>query len=491
MDLRTKIIKSTFWYTGTRVWIQVVSWTVTLLLARTLAPEDYGLFAMAFSIITLMELFQEFGVGVTIVQRPSFSARQINTMFWALFAASVVIVALTFVIARPVASFYDEPRLTWIIRVLSLIFLSNSLGTIPYSLLTKEIDFRKRSVAEALGVVVSCGISLVLAYTGYGVWALVLGQLARSSVFSLTLFISSKWLPGFQMSLAEMRDILKFSLRVAAASALGSLSDSFNSVIVGRFLGGYNLGLYSMAVGLGKSNPLHKLSTGVINQLSLPLFSNLQQDKHSLRKYFLRITKYLAIISLPMQLGMALVGHDLILLLLSEKWLPIVGLFQVFSIGGLFSIIVLPSYPLLTARGRADLTFQYSCLSSFVISLVYLVGSQWGLGGLAMGWLAIFPVLRLYLLWLALNEIGVSCRSYVRNILTPLISGSVMTLVVFGSQMLTQELVVPERLFINVAMGAAAYSVCLLFVDKQLVHELKMITAELFVRSTERVISGA
>jgi PST family polysaccharide transporter len=459
---------------------------VTILLARTLAPEDYGLFAMAFSVITFMELFQEFGLGVTIIQRPSFSKRQINAIFWVLFAVSTVIVALTFLVAEPVAKFYNEPRLIWIIRILSLTFLSNSLGTIPYSLLTKEIDFRRRSLAEACGVVVSSGISLAMAYMGYGVWALVLGQLARSGVSSSVVFISSKWVPGFQMSFAEMREILKFSLHVAGGSALGSISDSLNSAIVGRFLGGYNLGLYSMAVGLGKSNPLHKLSTGVINQLSLPLFSHLQHETDSLKKYFLRITKYLVVISLPMQVGMALVAQDLILVLLSEKWLPIAGLFQVFAIGGVFSIIILPSYPLLTARGRADSTFHYAWISSLLITAVYFVGSQWSLRSVAVGWLVLFPPLRLYLLWLSLKEIDLSFRTYVKNIATPLLAVIVMTVVVAAGLTLTQHFAPLERLVVTIAVGAAIYTFFLLFMDRKLTTEFKTIAVELLAPSTPR-----
>jgi O-antigen/teichoic acid export membrane protein len=489
MDLKTKLIKSTVWYSGTRLWIQAVSWVVTIVLARTLAPEDYGLFAMAFSVITFMELFQEFGLGVTIIQRPSFSKEQINASFWVLFSVSVLIVAVTFMAAWPLATFYNEPRLVWLIRILSLTFLFNSVGTIPYSLLTKEIDFRRRSLAEACAVVVSSGISLAMAYGGYGVWALALGQLARSGVSSSVMFISSKWVPGFQMSFAEMREIFKFSLHVAGGSALGSLSDSLNSAIVGRFLGGYNLGLYSMAFGLGKSSPLHKLSTAVINQLSLPLFSNLQRETEELKKYFLRITKYLAVISLPTQVGMALVARDLILVLLSEKWSPITELFQLFAIGGVFSIIILPSYPLLTARGRADTTFHYALVSSLLITAVYFVGAQWSLRGVAFGWLVVFPAIRLYLLKLSLREIGISFRKYLENIATPILAVMFMMLVVTVIRILTEPLGPLERLFVTVPVGAAVYTFFLLLMDRNLTTELKTIAFALFASTTPRAIS--
>jgi teichuronic acid exporter len=491
MDLKTKAIKSTAWYIGTRVWMQALSWGVTLVLARLLAPEDYGLFAMAFTVITFMELFQEFGLGVSIVQRQNLSKAQINSIFWLLFAVSVVIVAIMFLGAGFAARFYNEPRLVWIVPILSVTFLFSSLGVVPYSVLTKEIDFRGRSLAEASGVVTSSGISLALAYVGAGVWALVFGHLARAAVRTLGMFISSKWVPGFQMSFAEMREILKFSLRIAGASTLGTLSDTINTAIVGRFLGGYNLGLYSMANTLGQNNPLHRLSTGVINQLSLPVFSKLQHETASLKEYFLKITKYLAAISLPMQVGMALVAHDLILVLLSEKWLPTAGLIQVFALGGMFHIVTLPSFPLLTARARANVNFRFAWVSALSITAVYLVGAQWGLRGIAIGWVVVFPLLRIYLLWLGLREIDVSLRTYVQNIITPLVATVVMTLVLAVARTLTQQFTPVERFLVNISLGAGTYLFFLLLIDKKLTNEFKTIARELLTPSAARQTSRA
>jgi teichuronic acid exporter len=491
MDLKTKAIKSTVWYVGTRVWVQAISWGVTLVLARLLSPEDYGLFAMAFTVITFMELFQEFGLGVSIVQRQNLSKPQINAIFWVLFAASVVIVVSTFLGAGFAARFYNEPRLVWIVPILSVTFLFSSLGVVPYSLLTKEIDFRGRSLAEASGVVVSSGISLALAYMDFGVWALVLGQLAKAGVRTLAMFISSKWVPGFEISFVEMREILKFSLRVAGASTLGTLSDTVNIAIVGRFLGGYNLGLYSMANTLGQNSPLHRLSTGVINQLSLPVFSNLQHETEALQRYFLKITKYLAAISLPMQVGMALVAHDLIWVLLSEKWLPTVGLIQVFALGGMFHIITLPSFPLLTARGRADVNFRFAWVSALFVTTAYLVGAQWGLRGVAVGWVAVFPLLRIYLLCLGLREIDLTFRTYVQNISTPLLATIVMTVVLVVGGTLTQQFTPLERLIVNITVGGTTYMFFLLLVDKKLTNEFKTIVHELLTPSAARQASRA
>ena len=486
MDLKTRAIKSTAWFVATRLWVQALSWGVTLILARLLAPQDYGLFAMAFTVVTFLDLFQEFGLGVSIVQRQNIDSRQINAVFWLLSAVSIVVVTMIFALAEYAAVFYDEPRLTWIVRALSLTFLFNSLGVIPYSLLTKEIDFKGRSIAEAAGVVTSSGISLSLAYWGYGVWALIWGQLARACVRTVAMYVCSKWSPGLQISLAELREILHFSLRVAGASTLGTLSETFSNAIVGRFLGGYTLGLYTMSTTLGQNNPLHKLSTGVINQLSLPIFSNLQHETGPLRDYFLKITKYLAAMSFPMQLGMVFVAHDLVSVLLSEKWLPIVELVRIFAIGGIFHIVTLPSYPLLTARGRADLNLSFAWVSLVLMTFVYLLGAQWGLRGVAIGWLILFPSIRIYLLRLGLNEISLSWRTYFANVASPSFASGVMIAALFVTNIFTLDLLPFERLCVTVGVGSVAYISFLFVIDKTLTREVSTIARSVFATSHAR-----
>ena len=174
-----------------------------------------------------------------------------------------------------------------------------------------------------------------------------------------------------------------------------------------------------MAEGLGKSNPLHRLSTAVINQLSLPIFSRLQHDTEQLRKYFLKITKYLAVISLPLQVGMALVAKDLIHVLLSEKWFPMAGILQIFSLGGVLSILALPSAPVLTARGKSGTVLKFSGISAFVMMIAFFIGSQVRARRGSVSWIIAYPVLRLYLLSLSLRELGLTMRAYVEEHILP------------------------------------------------------------------------
>ena len=144
-SLRTRAVKSAAWYGATRLWGQLISWAVTVLLARLLAPEDYGLYAIALSVLAMVELLQEFGLGTALIQRQDLTRAQVSAVFWVVASTSLLLTGLTMVAAGAISRIYGEPGLAWPLRLLCLTFLLNSLGTVPYSLLTKNINLRRRS----------------------------------------------------------------------------------------------------------------------------------------------------------------------------------------------------------------------------------------------------------------------------------------------------------------------------------------------------------
>ena len=489
MELKTKAIKSTAWYTGNRLWTQSLSWGVTLILARLLSPAEYGLFGMAMAVIATMELFQQFGLGAAIVQKQNLSKQQVNAMFWIAVVPGFILFLLTFIIGDLIASFYNEPKLLWLVRALGLMFFLNALGVVPNSLLSKAIDFRRRSIAESLAVTISVLVSVSLAYWNFGVWALVGGHLVRFIIRNVGLCVLCRWRPTFDVSFHGVKDILNFGLRVSGANAVKVFSGFINAMIIGKVLGSSALGLYSMANAVG-TNPLHKVFTNVLSQVSFPIFSKLQNDEGELRKYFLKITKYLAMVALPSQIGLALVGHDLIYVMLSEKWLPILEVFQVFCINGIFYIVYLPMTPILTARGKSSIVLRFQIFSAVVIGITFFIGAQSGLRGIAFGMLIAFPILRTMLLMLSLKEIKLKVWNYVANLAVPIISTVVMGVgLVAGQYFLLSEMGVILRLVLSIGAGAMMYCLMMFVLDRRLGTELKSIVEEIFKKSGKQELA--
>lgn len=481
-SLATQAVKSAAWYGAARLWGQVLSWGVTILLARVLAPADYGLFAIALSVLAVLELLQEFGLGTAIVQRQTMTRQQINAVFWVVAATSLLLTLATFLTAEMIGHVYADPRLAWTLRVLCLTFLLNSLGMVPYSLLTKAVNLRHRSLAEALGGAASALVALAFAYLGYGVWALVLGHLARALVLNTALYVFGKWLPGLDLAFDEMRTILGFGLRIAGSHLTGRSAGALSTFILARLLGGSAVGLYSMAQSLTEAP--HRLSSAIINQVSLPVFSKLQHDQRLLASYFLRISKYLAVVSFPLQVGLVLVAPDLVPVLLSPKWEAMVVPFQVFCLESVVILSTLTCSPLLTARGRAKLLFNRSFLGFVWLAGSALVGAPYGLVGVAIARLITIIPIRLTLLLPTLSELGLSFPAYVKGLASPL--GATATMV---GVVLAVRLVWPlpgghlESLLMSVTTGAATYGVALFLFDRSFGSEIRTVARGLFSTS--------
>ncbi len=476
--IRTLAMRSAAWYGATRLWGQLISWLVTLLLARLLLPRDYGLFAMALSVLSLLELLQEFGLGTALIQRQNLTQEQINSVFWVVAGASLVLTAGTFLAAGAISGVYGEPQLAWPLRILSLTFLLNSLGMVPYSLMTKAINLRQRSLAEACATTASALVALTLASMGWGVAALVLGHLARAVVSCALLTIFSGWLPGLAVSRDGVRGLLSFGLKVAGSHLVGSGSTALGTFVMARMLSSAAVGLYSMAESLTEAP--HRLSTAVINQVSLPVFAKLQHDRESLAAHFLKISKFLCVVSLPMQIGLALVAPDLIPLLLSPSWSPMTVPFQILCLQSTMVLSTLTCSPLLTARGRATLLFGLSVASFACLVGGVLVGSLFGLVGIAVARLITTLPLRLVMLLQTLRELEVTFGTFLKTLSAPIGASAVMTAAVLAVRHAwIQPASRIELLTLSIAGGAVTYAVALFLLDRTLVPDLKIMARDL------------
>ena len=481
VPLRTQAVKSAAWYGGTRLWGQLVAWVVTILLARMLLPADYGLFAMAFSVLTMLEVLQEFGLGTVIVQRRDLTQAQINGVFWIVFGSSLALTTAAILTAEVISGFYAEPQLAGVLRLLCLTFLLDSIGMVPYNLLSKALDLRRRSIAEVLGAVAKMVISLCLAYTGFGVWALVWGHLARAVVLNGALLVFSGWWPRLQVTRDGMGGVLIFALRIAGMNLVGSTSPAITALILGRYLGGAVLGLFTMATSLAEAP--HRISTAMINQISFPVFSRLQDEPEELSRYFLRISKYLALISLPAQVGLVLVASDLVPLLLSSRWAAVTVPFQIMCVESAVVIVTLTSTPLLTALGRASFLLGRSVLAVSVLAVATLVGAPFGLVGVVATRLVAMVPIRGSLLLPCLRELRIPFRTYLVTMASPLLATGLMTAAVLAVRhVLLAEAGHLERLVVSALTGALAYPGALLFLDRGLMAELGTIARDLVSR---------
>jgi teichuronic acid exporter len=481
--LRTTAVKSAAWYGATRLWGQLVSWVVTIVLARLLAPDDYGLFAIALSVLSLLELLQEFGLGTAIIQRKQLSRQQINAVFWIVGATSFLLTMATFGAAGTISDLYGEPRLALPLRILCLTFLLNSLGMVPHSLLTKAINLRHRSLAEAIGVTSSALVALILAYLGYGVLALVGGHLARAIILNVLLAVLAGWFPGLRLDFSGMRGLMSFGIGVAGTHVVATGATALSTFILARVLSGAGVGLYAMAQSLTEAP--NRLSAAIINQVSFPVFSKLQDDPEGLAAYFLKISKYLAVVALPVQVGLALVAPDLIPLLLSSKWDSLIVPFQILCFESVVVFSTLTCSPLIIARGLSGLLFRRALFASSCLLASTLMAGPFGLIGVVTARLVTSFPSRLSILMPALRELNLSLFGYLKGLASPLIATALMSTVVLTMQRVWPADAARFALLVgSIAAGAVSYTVALFLLDNRLWGEIRTVTRDL--RSTSK-----
>ncbi len=476
--LRTLAVKSAAWYGATRLGGQLLSWAITIVLARLLAPADYGLYAIALSILTVLELLQEFGLGTAIVQRQNLTRPQLNAVFWVITTTSMLLTVATFVAAGFISSFYATPELAWVLRIFCFTFLLNSIGIVPYSLLTKALDLRRRSLAEVLGNLASALVALGLAFGGWGIWALVLGQLARAVVLSTSLTIFAGWRPGLSVVSDGMRSVVTFGLRIAGTHVISNFSPTVTTFLMARLLGGGAVGLYAISQSLAEAP--HRISTAIINQISFPVFSRLQQDREELSRYYLKISRYLAMVSLPVQAGLVLVAPDLVPALLSAKWKEMVVPFQLICIENAVVVLTLTGTPLLTALGRGNLLFARALIGIALTTAAALLGAQFGLVGVAVARIVALVPLRLTLLIPCHRALELPMSEYFGSLMYPLIATVSMGLAVYGVQ---EVLLAGEghvyRLIGSVLTGCVVYPAVLVLCDRGVTGEARILTQDL------------
>jgi O-antigen/teichoic acid export membrane protein len=314
------------------------------------------------------------------------------------------------------------------------------------------------------------------------VWALVWGHLTRAVVLNGALLAFSGWWPGLRVTREGMGGVLSFGLRIAGMHLVGSVSPAITALILGRFLGGAALGLYAMGTSLAEAP--HRISTALINQISFPVFARLQDEPEELRRYFLKISKYLALISLPAQVGLVLVASDLVPLLLSARWEAVTVPFQIMCLESAVIVITLTASPLLTAVGRAGFLLGRSFLSVSVMVIATFVGASFGLVGVATARLIAAVPLRGSLLLPCLWRLGIPFRTYVGTLTSSLLATGLMAVVVAAVRhALPSEVGAIERLVVSVVAGAVAYPSALLVLDRGLVSEIGTIARDLVSRS--------
>jgi teichuronic acid exporter len=449
------VLHGTAWMGAAKWSTQLVSWVGTILVARILAPNDYGVVAMASVYLGLVALVSEFGIGTTVVTRRNVEGDQLaqfNTVALLLGVGSFL---CSILFAAPLGVFFRSEELPLVIVVMSTTFAINALQVVPSATLRRELRFKTLAVIDIVrGLLVPIG-TLVLAIIGLRYWALV-GGAVLSSVASTAMILANR-----RHRLARpVWNGLRSNLRMSAEILVGRLAwfvySSSDLVVAGRRLGEGPLGAYSLAVEVA-TTPTNKIFA-LLTEVTPALFAAVQHQRDALRRYFLNMTELLAFVCFPVGVGVSLVASDLVLVLLGPKWSAVAGPLTLLA---LYSTVraITPLYGhIFVAAGDSRFAMRTAIVTAVVLPAAFVIGSRWGTTGIAASWMVAHPVLTLVMFARVRRILDLRGRDYLRALRLGLDGTIVMWIAVFALRAVT--LVEPPlvRLLAEILLGAVAFT---------------------------------
>ena len=371
-----------------KVIVQVAS---VIVLARLLDPHAYGLIAMVVTVIGVGELLRDFGLSSAAIQAPTLSAQQRDNLFWINTGIGVILAATVYFAGAPMlARLYSQPALIPITHALALIFVINGLTTQYRADLVRRLRFSRLALADVLGPAIALALAIFAALLGWGYWALVVQQLSQAVLLLAIVSISAGWLPGRPHRHVPLRDLLRFGGNLVATQLVGYVSNNADSFTIGIRFGATSLGLYSRAFQL-LMTPLNQVRIP-LTTVALPVLSRLSTDTRRFGDYIAQGQiglGYTLVAGLGLVVGAA---HPITAIFLGEKWLSVAPILSLLALAGIFQILAFVGYWVYVSRGLTRDLFRYTLVSSAIKVVCVVVGSHWGVIGVAAGY-ALAPAL--------------------------------------------------------------------------------------------------
>jgi len=441
------------WRFAERCGAQGVAFVVSIVLARLLTPTEYGTVALITVFTTIFQVFVDSGMGNALIQKKNADQLDFSSVFYFNIVMCVVVYAILFAIAPLIASFYDDPSLTPMVRVVGLTIIIAGLKNIQQAYVSKHLLFRKFFFSTLGGTIVAGVVGIAMAYLGFGAWAIVAQQVINVFIDTCILYITVRWRPTKQFSLKRLKQLFGFGWKLLASSLLDTVYNNLRSLIIGKLYSSDDLAYYNK----GKQIP-NLFITNINNSIDsvlFPVMSQEQNDVTRIKSMLRRSIKTSVYILAPLMMGIAFVAEPLIRLLLTEKWLSCVFFLRIFCITYMFYPIHTANLNAIKAMGRSDLFLKLEILKKIVGMAAVLISMWFGVKAMALSLLVTSLLSQLINSWPNRRLLDYGYLSQLKDILPGILLAVFMGGCVFPITLLDLPDIL--TLVIQVILGAAIY----------------------------------
>lgn len=440
-------------------------------LARILTPEQFGLVAMAMTLVGFLAMFNDLGISAALVRAENPTPAFWSSAFWLNLGFGVSMTVAAYLSAPLVASFFGEPQVTELVQVMSCVLLLHCTFLVPMAWLQRNYKFQTIAVIDLLSIFVSSATAIYLALTGYGVWALAWQQITLYAVKAAAGMMLHKAPIRVTFEWATIKAVLPFSLGLTGTAFVAFLNRNTDNVLIGRFIGADALGFYSRAY-LMMQMPLKTLSSG-LNFALYPAFAAVQADNKELSRAYVKTVSILSVVVFPMMTGLSIVVVPFVDLLFGSQWDPVAPVLRILAFVGLIQAVASIANEVWKARGRSGVLLRWSIIRAFGFGTAFAIGIYVGkLETMAMAYLIANVAFIVPFQIEVLRELKLSARPLLAAMRPQFVSTLVMAGTLLSAQALTPQLAdwaSMLQLLIYVPIGIAAYFLTLVVFFRQFV----------------------
>lgn len=358
------VIKNFFWRIGESSGAQLVSFLVSIVLARLLAPEDYGVIALVTVFTSILQVFVDSGLGTALVQKKNADEVDFSSVFYFNVLVCLTLYAGMFVAAPAIAKFYDNPIYVPLVRVLSLTLVISGLKNIQQAYVYRHMIFKRFFFSTLGGTIASAILGIVMAYAGFGVWALAAQYVSNTAIDTLILWITVPWRPKKRFSWTKLKSLLSYGWKLLVSALLDTGYTSLWNLLIGKVYSSADLSFYDQ----GSKYPKAIIGTisNSIDSVLLPTMSIVQDDRAQIKSMTRRSIVTSVYVMAPLMMGLAGCAEPLVSLILTDKWLPCVPYMRIFCITYMFWPVHSANLNAIKAMGRSDLFLRLEILKKII-----------------------------------------------------------------------------------------------------------------------------
>lgn len=479
-DLKKETAKGVVWSGIDKIANGGIQFLANIILARLLTPKDFGLLAIIAIFVQISQTFIDSGFGNALIQKKDRSQADYSTVFFFNLALSIGFYVILYFCAPLIAGFFENEKLTVLTRAVGLNLIIGALVSVHKTRLTIQLQFKIQAVISLISSFVSAIVAIWMAYNDYGVWSLVALTIINITLQVTLIYLMIRWRPSMLFSKTAFKSLFSYSSKLLGASLIHLLYRNIYPIIIGKKFSPIDLGYFNRADTLAMYPPY--MIGSVISRVAFPIFSRIQDDNARLRNAYSKYIVFSSLIIFPILVGLFVLAKPLTLIVLREKWLPMVPMLQILCIDWMTDHLCTINLNVLYVKGRSDLALKLEIIKKSLALGIFFISLYWGLIGVCWG-RVLYSCCAVYLnSFYTKRLIGITLWHQLKDITTPLTQAALMGIIVwiyFKYVPLSME----WRLCTAIVIGIIIYFLIILLSKKEYISDIRPLVLSLLKRS--------